>query len=170
LTKSNLEPFEIYRTRLMKKLILLTALITTAFIAPAQTVIYSLPVADLEKALGKAQLVQTVFSDAVSGARKAYRPSDISKAYSAAEIAKNMSRVDTLYVEDPNPPYNIKQVVEKVNITPESIKTLTVMEEWVPVKSAQPKRTIKAIGPTDTRSHGPSPAAFFWVRWEDLGL
>jgi gliding motility associated protien GldN len=77
-------------------------------------------------------LTQVIVEAVKEGSLTAYDAVDdeFSQTLTKAEIEKKLMRIDTLYLEDPNPPYEMKMTIVPNEFDPATVKEYRVKEDW----------------------------------------
>lgn len=77
-------------------------------------------------------LTQVIVEAVKEGSLTAYDAVDdeFTQTLTKAEIEKKLMRIDTLYLEDPNPPYEMKMTIVPNEFDPATVKEYRVKEDW----------------------------------------
>ena len=77
-------------------------------------------------------LTQVIIEAVREGSLTAYDPLDdeFTMTLTKAEIERKLNFVDTFYVEDPNPPYDMKMEVSNEEFDPSNVKEIRLKEDW----------------------------------------
>lgn len=77
-------------------------------------------------------LTQVIIEAVREGSLTAYDPLDdeFTMTLTKAEIERKLSFIDTQYIEDPEPPYDLKMTVIEEDFDPSSVKEIRLKEDW----------------------------------------
>jgi len=77
-------------------------------------------------------LTQVIIEAVREGSLTAYDPLDdeFTMTLTKAEIERKLSYIDTLYIEDPEPPYDLKMQVVEEDFDPSTVKEMRLKEDW----------------------------------------
>jgi len=85
------------------------------------------------EASGRITWLESVMKDVRSGKVKAYDAfsEDFTKPLTLAEVEAILVKTDTMYMESPDPPYDLKAMVNRDETTTDEIDLFKFREQWV---------------------------------------
>lgn len=85
-----------------------------------------------EEIKNRRSLAQVILEAVKEGSLTAYDPLDdeFTMTLTKAEIERKLNFIDTLYIEDPNPPYEMKMQVVDEPFDPATVKEFRLKEDW----------------------------------------
>ncbi len=125
----------------------------------------------VERIKDRRSLAQVIIEAVREGSLTAYDGFDdeFTMTLTKAEIENKLVKVDTFYVENPEPPYNLEMKVSRNELRPDIIKEFRIKEDWffdkqrsvmdVRIIGIQPVK--ENIDPTTGEVRGTEP--MFWI-------
>lgn len=108
---------------------------------------YSIQLKDFNKG-ARDILVNTYFKEVLDSKRKAYDWREKSQEISADEIIGLSMRVDTFYIESPEPPYDLKmRTIEGAKDPLNAITEVYVKEKWTVGNDGTIQKKIVGVSP-----------------------
>jgi hypothetical protein len=123
---------------------------------------------------GREALLANMLTAVKEGRTKAYSAEDPSKQLTAAQVNDIFHGADTMYVESPDPPYDMHMTVVKGELNPELIQWVRFYESWT--TDAKTGRLVKKIFGLSPVRQVPNPAtgkfdgteALYIIKYEDF--
>lgn len=124
---------------------------------------------------GRDVLLKKLVTDVKEGRTKAYHNLDVAKQLTQQEIDGIFLRVDSMYIEDPEPPYHLRLTVTKTELDMQQIKSVRFYESWAAdPKTGQVVKRVKAMMPLFTHVDGNGETMgvtpLYFVKWEEFEL